>query len=45
VARVLRPIFDGVDREKFVVVLLDALCRHRHNAFWGYPFNRSRVVN
>jgi hypothetical protein len=32
VARVLRPLFDGVGREKFVVVLLDALCRCRHNA-------------
>jgi DNA repair protein RadC len=27
VARVLRPLFDGIDREKFVVVLLDA--KHR----------------
>ena len=27
VARVLRPVFDGIDREKFVVVLLDA--KHR----------------
>jgi DNA repair protein RadC len=27
VARVLRPLFEGVDREKFVVVLLDA--KHR----------------
>ena len=27
VARVLRPLFDGADREKFLVVLLDA--KHR----------------
>jgi DNA repair protein RadC len=27
VARVLRPLFDGIDREKFVVVLLDT--KHR----------------
>ena len=27
VARVLRPLFDGIDREKFVVLLLDA--KHR----------------
>jgi hypothetical protein len=35
VARALRPLFKGIDREKFVVALLDALCRHRHNAFLG----------
>jgi hypothetical protein len=32
VARTLRPVFEKSDREVFVVVLLNALCRCRHNA-------------